>query len=114
MGERGSHRLATRAKKPPKNLELWSPEVDYYVTFLFPRGKENRFIIITQSVHRRDPLRRLLSIIAAESIRQKNEATAAEAAAGGALRNRGDNWTPRQAHVQNGRARCTASVCKYV
>lgn len=100
MGETGSHRLATRGGKKPKNLEKWSPEQDHAVTFLFPRGTETRFLMVVQTVHRRDPHKRLLSLMARESYQRRKRAEAQERSVRDAARERGDSLPPRQTHFR--------------
>lgn len=100
MGETGSHRLATRANKRPKNLEKWSPEQDHAVTFLFPQGAETRFLMVVQTIRRRDPHRRLLSLLSRGSLHRRIRAEEQEKAARRAMRERREALPPRRAHFK--------------
>ncbi|MGY4859521.1 hypothetical protein [Cryobacterium sp. AP23] len=100
MGETGSHRMATRASKKPKNLEGWSPEADHKVTLLFPKGTDTRFLLIVEVIHRRDPHRRLLSMLSRESLRRRQEAEEQERNERATIRASGVTPPPRQAHAR--------------
>jgi hypothetical protein len=80
VGETGSHATATRPKKKTRDLKNWSPEADHDVTFIFPDGKESRFFLVTQTIHRRDPHLRLLAMLRAESMIVRTEREASDAA----------------------------------
>ncbi len=100
MGETGSHRLATRANEDPRNLEDWSPEADYAMTFVFPRGKETRFLLVAQTIHRRDPHLRLLSMLAKESAARRDERRTADKAARASARERGEQLPEAGSHYK--------------
>ncbi len=100
MGESGSHRQATRARKKPKNLEKWSPEQDHTVTFLFPRGVESRFIMVVQSIRRRDPHRRLLALMSRESYRRRKAAEEQDRVERQAIRESGGSLPPKRTHFK--------------
>lgn len=67
VGEEGSHAAATKPRRRAKNLEGWSAEAPHEVTFVFPKGNESQFFLITQTTHRRDPHTRLLAMLREES-----------------------------------------------
>ncbi|OZB80385.1 MAG: hypothetical protein B7X41_17980 [Microbacterium sp. 14-71-5] len=100
MGESGSHRQATRTAKKPKNLEKWSPEQDHSVAFLFPRDIEDRFLIVVQTIKRRDPLKRLLSLMTRESYDRRKKAEAREKLDRKKARERREPLPAKQVHFK--------------
>ncbi len=73
-GEEGSHSTATRPAGTSLKLEGYSPEASHYVTFLFPRGSEGRFLIITEAIRRRDPVSRLIGRMTDQGLKDKKAA----------------------------------------
>lgn len=73
IGETGSHSKATKPNKKAKNLEDWSPEAEHAVTLVFPSERESRFFLVTQTIHRRDPLLRLIKLLRDESTKRRAE-----------------------------------------
>jgi hypothetical protein len=91
VGELGSHRRATRANKKPRDLKKWSAEADHNVTFLFPKSG-NEFLVVAQTIRRRDAVLELLSLLTQRGLEQKKAAKAAEDAARELAK--GDGKTP--------------------
>lgn len=60
-GEIGSHRKATRPGKKPKSLKKRAPEADHFILLLFSAAPDDRFLLVTQTVRRRDPVARLFA-----------------------------------------------------
>jgi len=80
-GETGSHSRATKPGTPSQDLRDWSPEASHYITFLFPQTEDSRFVVVAQSVRRRDPVRKLITLLTKESAAEKKAAKEAELAA---------------------------------
>ncbi|MFJ6313692.1 hypothetical protein [Pseudarthrobacter oxydans] len=77
LGELGSHRRATRAKKKPKDLKKWSPEAEHNLTFLFPKDGDE-FVLVSQTTRRRDPVPELFRLLTQLGLEQKKKARKAE------------------------------------
>lgn len=80
LGELGTHRRATRANKKSKDLKKWSAEAEYNVTFLFPQSGDE-FLVVAQTIRRRDPVQELFSLLTKRASDGKKAAKAAEDAA---------------------------------
>lgn len=80
VGETGSHGWATKPDEDDLDLRDRSPEVEHRVAFVFPKVKGSKFFLITQTVHRRDPHQRLLTMLWKESVKLRNERRDADAA----------------------------------
>lgn len=78
IGEMGSHRKATRKNDKSINLEGSSPEADHYVTFIFPEGAGNRFLVVAQTIRQRDPLQKLFQLLTQEGVQAKKLARSRE------------------------------------
>lgn len=78
VGEEGSHAAATKPKKKARNLNGWSAEAPHDATFVFPKGKDSRFFLVTQTNHRRDPHSRLLAMLRDESMTVRTERRATD------------------------------------
>lgn len=85
-GEEGGHQFARHRKKKEKKMSKWSAEAGYYVAVLFPKIDADRFMIVVQTVGRRDPLRLLLRVMAERSAAAKKTAEAAQKEHRAALR----------------------------
>jgi hypothetical protein len=94
LGELGTHSRATRAKKKSKDLKKWSAEAEYIITFLFPKSG-NEFLVIAQTIRRRDPVLELFSLLTQRSGERKKAARAAEDAARAVSINEG-NTPPKR------------------
>lgn len=90
VGEEGSHASATKPKRKPRDMAGWSPEAAHEVTFVFPKGKESRFFLVTQTSHRRDPHSRLLAMLREESMLVRTEREAEEKQARASARANGE------------------------
>lgn len=97
-GETGSHRAATRYGQTPLHLRDWSPEADHFVTLLFPSVQAERFLIIVQTIRRRDPLNRLLSRVTAHDLERKQVEQTAEEAERKRAREAGEAVPPASTH----------------
>lgn len=73
IGETGSHAEATRKGKQPKKLKKYSPEATHFITFVFPKQTAEEFIVVAQTIRRRDPLVRLMALLKAEGIERRDE-----------------------------------------
>ena len=80
LGELGAHRRATRANKKSKDLKKWSAEAEYNVTFLFPKSGDE-FLVVAQTIRRRDPVQELFSLLTKRGADRKKAARASEDAA---------------------------------
>lgn len=89
VGETGSHPWATKPMEADLDLRDRSPEVPHMVALVFPKAKGSRFFLVTQTVHRRDPHLRLISMLTKESIKLRDERKAAEKEARAAARKAG-------------------------
>lgn len=78
VGETGSHGWATKPEAEDLDLRDRSPEVEHRVDFVFPTAKGSRFFLVTQTVHRRDPHLRLVSMLWKESVKLRDERRAAD------------------------------------
>jgi hypothetical protein len=96
VGEEGSHAKATKPKKKAKDLTGWSAEADHEVTFVFPRTKDSRFFLVTQTDHRRDPHQRLLAMLRDESMILRRERQDVDATARKAARESGETPEPKK------------------
>lgn len=96
VGEEGSHAKATKPKKKARNLEGWSAEADHEITFVFPKGKDSRFFLVTQTDHRRDPHLRLLAMLRDESLALRRERQDLDAAERKAAREQGRPAEPKK------------------
>lgn len=99
IGEQGLHRKATRQNRPAKDLAKWSAEADHYVTFLFPTHGD-AFIVVAQSIRRRDPIGLLFRLMTTKGIELKKAAKAAEDADRESAVARGDKPPKRVAHAR--------------
>ncbi|MDO5619515.1 hypothetical protein [Kocuria sp.] len=77
-GETGSHGFATHPVEPAMNIADRSAERPYLITLVFSPQTANRFVIVAQTAHRRDGLRRFLSMLTQEGIVWKNERRVAQ------------------------------------
>lgn len=97
-GETGSHPIARQEGKSPRKLDKWSPEVNHFVTLLFPKTPETKFLVVVQTVSRKDPLKQFLRLIREESLKRMKEAQLAEDAERARARQAGERLTPRVSH----------------
>lgn len=94
VGERGSHGWATKPNEADLDLRDRSPEVEHRVDFFFPNGDGSQFFLVAQTVHRRDPHQRLLTMLWKESVALRNERRDASAARRKAAREAGNDPGP--------------------
>lgn len=99
-GETGSHTRATKPGQPSQDIHDWSPEASHYLTFLFPRSSDSRFVIVAQAVRRRDPVRKLMALLRKESAAEKKAAQEAEEAARVEARANGETLPNRQPYTK--------------
>lgn len=98
VGETGSHDEATRRGKKPKKLKKWSPEAPHFITFAFPEGNSDRFVIIAQSIRRRDPVRRMIAAIRKESQIRRDDNKRLEDIERQELKAKGERLPKRKVH----------------
>ncbi|GEB21950.1 hypothetical protein [Brevibacterium aurantiacum] len=96
-GEEGSHASATKPRATTRDLEGWSAEASHQVTFVFPKGKDSRFLLVTQTNYRRDPHARLLAMIRDESKLIRSEREDEEAANRNEARKAGEKIPKKKA-----------------
>lgn len=99
-GEIGSHRKATRPGKKAKSLRKSSPEADHFCMFLFPLAPDDRFLLVTQTVKRRDPVGRLLSRLQEVSKEQRDSNREAERVARAEMRKAKLKLPEKQVHTR--------------
>jgi hypothetical protein len=97
-GETGSHPIARQKGKTPRNLDKWSPEVNHFVTLLFPKTPGTKFLIVAQTANRRDPLKQFLRLIREESLGRMKAARLAEDIERARVREAGGRPAPRATH----------------
>jgi hypothetical protein len=73
VGETGSHGYATHAVEPAVNIKDRSPEQPHRITLVFSPESATRFIVVCQTIHRRDAVRRFFQILTDEGLRKKQE-----------------------------------------
>ncbi|MBT2588490.1 hypothetical protein [Arthrobacter sp. ISL-95] len=73
VGETGSHGYATHAVEPPMNIKDRSAEQPHRITLVFSPQRTTRFIVVCQTIHRRDAVRRFFQILTDEGLRKKQE-----------------------------------------
>lgn len=99
-GSVGTHEEA-KSQNPgetPVNISKRSPEARYMLTFLFPRGKGDRFILVAQTKQRFEPVYRLLRRMSAVSMQLRNEAQEEERLARARLRQARVKLPPKEKH----------------
>lgn len=94
IGERGSHAHATKPNEAPQDIKEWSPEAEHNVTFLFPDGQDSRFLLVTETVKRVDPLQRLKKMLTTESMKRREELKAEDQQARDEARSVGGTMLP--------------------
>ncbi|MGA1813968.1 hypothetical protein VH571_16415 [Frondihabitans sp. 4ASC-45] len=99
-GETGSHTRATKPGEQSQDIHDWSPEASHYITLLFSQSEESRFVVVAQAVRRRDPVRKLMSLLAKESAAEKVAAKAEEEAARGEAVANGETPPKRRSHTR--------------
>lgn len=97
-GRTGSHGTATRPDKRARKLSKWSPEAEHIVTFLFPRGADDRFLVVMQTIQRADPIHRLMSLLQRESFARREENKVDEVGRRKARKAAGKVIPPKQVH----------------
>jgi hypothetical protein len=100
IGEVGSHRHATRAGKKPTPLKKRSAEAEHYVAFLFAKSTQDKFLIVSQTTRRRDPVARLLARLKNISYEQKKTAQAAQEATRAAAKKAGTKPPKKEAFTK--------------
>ncbi|MCW2789506.1 MAG: hypothetical protein JWP56_1809 [Aeromicrobium sp.] len=99
-GEMGSHRHATRPGRKPTSLKKRSAEAEHFVAFVFPKVSQDRFLIVTQTIRRRDPIERLLARMKQISYEQKKAAQEANTEARKAARLAKVTPPPKETHTK--------------
>ncbi len=79
-GEQGSHRRATRSGVEALPIKEYSPEVDHFMTLVFPNSGQ-RFLLVAHTYRQRDASSELIRMLTQEGILQKKAALAADEAA---------------------------------
>lgn len=73
VGETGSHGFATHPVEPAMDIKDRSPEQSHRITLIFSPQSATRFVIVGQTIHRRDAVRRLLQVLTNEGMAKKKE-----------------------------------------
>lgn len=73
VGETGSHGYATHAVQPPVNIKDRSAEQPHRISLVFSPKSATRFIVVCQTIHRRDAARRFIQMLTDEGLRKKKE-----------------------------------------
>lgn len=73
VGETDSHGYATHAVEPPMNIKDRSAEQPHRITVVFSPESATRFVVVCQTIHRRDAVRRFFQILTDEGLRKKQE-----------------------------------------
>lgn len=94
-GETDSHRKAVAQGVPDRELTGYSPEADYYMALLFP-DEGDCFMVIAQTIGRRDAGYELFSRLTALDQEHRKAALADETRAREAARAAGEAVRPRQ------------------
>ncbi|QIK64164.1 hypothetical protein G7068_13860 [Leucobacter viscericola] len=99
-GSVGSHEEAKSPIKGNASVDIskTSPEARYILTFLFPRGKGDQFVIIAQTKHKFEPTYRLLRRMSEVSLAMRREAEDAERAQRKHLRQQKQTLPPKEKH----------------
>ncbi|SDQ11943.1 hypothetical protein [Microbacterium sp. cf332] len=73
VGETGSHGYATHAVEPPVNIKDRSAEQPHRITLVFSTVSATRFVVVCQTIHKRDAVRRFFQLLTDEGLRKKQE-----------------------------------------
>ncbi|MFZ4842108.1 hypothetical protein [Mycetocola saprophilus] len=73
VGETGSHGYATHAVDPLVNIKDRSAEQPHRITLVFSLESATRFIVVCETIHRWDAVRRFIQVLTDEGLRKKKE-----------------------------------------
>lgn len=100
VGETGSHARATKENETALDIHDRAPEADHFVTLIFPQTIGHQFVLVTQTVRRRDPVSRLFRVLTEQGSIAKKERAEERSRAVAAVRESGQ---PLPKQVQNNR-----------
>jgi hypothetical protein len=74
----GRHTQATKRGEAPQDLTGRAAESAHAIAFLFPRRDDTKFVVITQTISKSEPIRRLLALLQNIDLQNRNTARDAD------------------------------------